>query len=226
MINWVVKKLNDSYKRSLEREIKEEETLRKEEERKKATDEIFKLAEKTFSNDMHASPQLPKTGAQMDTTIGVILPVNDKMETSSDIYKKSIGKSSMVMGMAGTSGLIGSTGVSGTSGYHGTAGASISKKIVSGIDPYVEYIANTLNDSIKYSEYIADNMEKSIRYSEYIAEKFEAPSYRDWMNEYAGMHSPKNITSLRPKNITWGSKNEVKRIYSPEDPYGEENWEE
>lgn len=59
------------------------------------------------------------------------------------------------------------------------------------------------------SEYIAEKLNNAIKYTEYLAEKAD----RDigWMKNYAENHVPKN--------------REIKRIYSPEDPYGEEIWE-
>ena len=207
MINYIAKKLNDIYRKSIEKEAEKEKS-------DSDIDKSINRIKKQYLDKKYESV-LP-------------LPVNNKMETASDIYKKTLGTT----GISGTSGFAGPSGMSGTSGFAGPSGVSGSpaiydfgdgtsgnpkKKILhagsySG-DSYADYIADQVDKSIKYSEYIAEKLDESIRYSEYVADKLDGTkAYRDWMTEYAEQHTPK--------------KKEIHRIYTAEDPYGEENWEE
>lgn len=124
-------------------------------------------------------------------------------------------------GLAGTSGIprkagevpgtAGSSGFQGTSGMPGFAGTS-------GMPGFAEYISENLDRSIRYSEYVAENVDRNIRYAEYIAEKINEVSFHDWSNTQEMPHYRKSMT---PK-----PKKEINRVYSAEDPYGEEDWGE
>jgi len=98
--------------------------------------------------------------------------------------------------------MIGVSGASGFSGIAGNSGYSTNPPI-----DYVKYISDKIDNSVEYTKYIEKNLDKSINYANYISEKID----NGWMSRYAEEHKPKS---------------EIKRVYSEEDPYGEEIWEE
>jgi hypothetical protein len=106
-------------------------------------------------------------------------------------------------GTSGKSGISGASGTSGPTGIAGKAGYN-----------YSDYLAEKLEKNIKYSEYVAESIDKNISYSSYLADNLS--KYLD--NQY----------SSYPKSTIYPvvKKKEIKRIYSENDPYGEENWEQ
>jgi len=147
-------------------------------------------------------------------------------------------------GVSGTSGPSRYCGPSGTSGQYGRISGGRSVCSISPMS-FSEYIAENLDKNIDCSQYIADNLDKNISYTEYTAENgaltTKATSIVNAdVNASAAIAYTKlalansilnsDINPAAPQLIQeakyLAKKEESKRIYSPEDPYGEEDWNE
>lgn len=209
MINFIAEKISSRYRKALEQDIERQlaEDKQKEDLGKILKSTTVGIGTETpmFNHIVSGSTSTEKWSSGNFTISGstteIWIPQGN--------FKVKVQQPYGVSGFAGTSGPSGVSGIAGTSGPSGLSGtSSYSKK--SPYKDYADYIASNLDNSIKYTEYIAENLEKSINYAEYIAEKIDGSlKYGDWMNEYANSHKPKR---------------EIKRVFSPEDPYGEEDW--
>lgn len=210
MINFIAEKISSRYRKALEKDIERQ----LEEDRRQ--EDFGKILKSTTVGVGTECPQFTlsvsgSTSTERWSSGNFVVSGSTTLQENfqNTILKGDNWWSHGVSGVAGTSGPSGVSGVAGTSGPMGKAGTSSYIDYKPIID-YSDYIAEHVDNTIKYTEYIAQNLEKSINYAEYIAEKIDGSlKYGEWMNEYANAHKPKR---------------EIKRVYSPEDPYGEEDW--
>lgn len=204
MINFISKILNNIYKNKLNKEVEEKKEKELEKEKNNSYEKWWENNTYQFNISLNETSDGEKWSSGNFST-------NQNDFSNDDFlgYSRIDGRPLFRRQSSASENSHGLSGFAGSSGFVGPYHSSSSIPIISGstFQNCNSLSSIDLNPLISYTEYIAENLNKSINYTEYIAENL------DKSIKYSEYTFPKP-TKTR----------EIKRIYTEEDPYGEEDW--